>query len=253
MSEFKVGDRAIRSGREVEISYGPFVSPLGFRWAVVRHEDGREDTARVTDLSPVPAKFAVGDRVTLDTRGGERATVEYGPFDGENVYVVKLVKAPTDGNPRTFTALAGVMHPVTEPDLVPVGTRVRVDRATYAERTHGMVGVVTSNTASFRGLEGDPHPYYVELGGVEGGSVYAAEVTPVDDKPADGFEYEGIFYEYGALYRDRDGDLFRFRSMLSDDGTPQGQAAYGAEDGEGGGWHWSLAEVLRDYAPLTKQ
>ncbi|MFJ6237972.1 phiSA1p31-related protein [Streptomyces griseus] len=116
-----------------------------------------------------------------------------------------------------------------------------------------MIVVVVGNTETFRLYEDDLHPYRVELGGEEG-FVFAAEVTPVDE-PANGFEYEGVTYEYGATYRDREGDLFRFRSTLSSDGTetPQGQTVYGADDDEGGNWHWSLAEVLRDYAPLTKQ
>ncbi|MFB8071095.1 phiSA1p31-related protein [Streptomyces californicus] len=251
-SEFKVGDKVrVLAGGEGVVTYGPFNSTFDtYKMYVVKQDGDDERAFKNVDLSPLPA-FAVGDKVTLDTRGGAQATVEYGPFDGENVYVVKLVKPPTDGNPRTFTTLASVMHAVTEPALVSVGTRVRVDRATYATGCHGRTAVVTSNTETWRDYHDDTHVYRVAMDG-EDGEVYAAEVTPIAES-ADGFEYEGVVYEYGALYRDREGDLFRFRSTLSGDGTPRGQAVFGPADDEGGAWHWSLAEVLSDYAPLIKQ
>lgn len=59
-------------------------------------------------------EFNVGDEVALSTNRGAVAVVEYGPFDGRDVYVVKLVDEPTDGNPRTFTARASVMKPVAK-------------------------------------------------------------------------------------------------------------------------------------------
>jgi hypothetical protein len=54
--------------------------------------------------------FNVGDLVTLRTRPCAKAVVEYGPFDGRDVYVVKMVDEPTDPDAvRTFTALASAM------------------------------------------------------------------------------------------------------------------------------------------------
>lgn len=252
--EFKVGDRVrVLSGGDGVVTYGPVNGTVNrYKLYVVKQDGDEERAIPVTHLEPTQA-FAVGDVVTLSTRAGARATVEYGPIDNAPVYLVKLVNAPDGhGNPRTFQALASCMTKVDdEPALVPVGTRVRVDRAELAEECHGHTGVVTSNDEVLFADEGDRHVYRVHLD--DGTSVYAAEVTPVDNE-ADGFEYEGVTYEYGAVYQDCAGDLFRFRPKLSDDGTatPQGQQVFGATD-EGGSWHWSLAEVLRDYAPLTKR
>ncbi|WP_069752929.1 phiSA1p31-related protein [Streptomyces sp. EN16] len=251
MSEYMVGDKAIRNGLEVEVTYGPFTSPLGFTWLVVRLSNGKEDTARVTDLSPVPAKLAVGDKVRHDNLLAEIiGGPVVGALSGEEIVLFKYLEGFYAG--KGMSRKVSEVEPVTEPALVPVGTRVRVDRAKWAEDQHGETGVITGNTETWTPHNDVVHPYEVELD--NGGTIAAAEVTPVDDELANGFEYEGAVYEYGALYRDREGDLFRFRSTLSDDGTetPQGQT-YGADDDEGGAWHWSLAEVLRDYAPLTKQ
>lgn len=58
--------------------------------------------------------FKVGDEVIITLRGS-RATVEYGPFDDRDVYVVKLVDQPMDPDDvRTFTALASVMKPASK-------------------------------------------------------------------------------------------------------------------------------------------
>ncbi|MFB7114071.1 hypothetical protein, partial [Streptomyces sp. NPDC056291] len=69
-------------------------------------------------------KFNIGDEVTLTTRGS-RATVEYGPFDELDTYVVKLVDAPADPDDvRTFTALASVMKPAP---AFAIGDKVTAD------------------------------------------------------------------------------------------------------------------------------
>ncbi|WNI28624.1 phiSA1p31-related protein [Streptomyces sp. ITFR-6] len=125
MTEFKVGDKvqAFKSTNG-EITYGPVSSTFGsYTVYVVRKENGEEVTHRVSDLTaaPVAPVFAVGGTITLTTRPGSRATVEYGPFDsantrGADVYVVKLVDPPADDSPRTFTALASVMEKVTPGD-----------------------------------------------------------------------------------------------------------------------------------------
>ncbi|MDH6625766.1 hypothetical protein M2271_003577 [Streptomyces sp. LBL] len=54
--------------------------------------------------------FKIGEEVILTLRGS-RATVEYGPFDDRDVYVVRLVDAPSDPDAvRTFTSLSSVMR-----------------------------------------------------------------------------------------------------------------------------------------------
>lgn len=249
MSEYKVGEKVEhRWHGTMEVTYGPYTDTLGGTRYLVRLGDSEIPLPAET-LSPPTTKFAVGDKVRY---GGMLAEIIGGPVTGadtgEEIVLFKYLEGPDDGKGRRRKV--SLLESITEPALVLVGTRVRVDRATYGEHTHGMVGVVTSSSETFRSYEGDLHPYRVELGGVEG-DVYAAEVTPVVDKPADGFEYEGVFYEYGALYQDREGDLFKFRSRRSDDGTdtPEGRIDFAAPDD----WNWSLAEVVRNYGPIVKQ
>ncbi|OSC76494.1 hypothetical protein B5180_01685 [Streptomyces sp. BF-3] len=252
MSEFKVGDWAIRNGREVEVTYGPFISPSGFAWAVVRREDGREDTVRVMDLSPVPVKFAVGDKIRHDNLLAEIiGGPVVGAISGEEIVLFKYLEGFLAG--KGMSSKVSKVEPVTKSALVPVGTRVRIDRATYGEYVHGMIGVVTSNAETFRSHEGDLHPYRVELGGEEG-DVYAAEVTPVD-QPADGFEYEGAFYERRSTYRDKDGDFWEF--ARPDEATDEtSEMRHVDPRGEHGDFRYddeSLLSVLMAYGPLTKQ
>lgn len=255
MAELKVGDKVrVLSGGDGVVTYGPVNGTTDRHKVYVVKQDGDEERAfPATHLEKEPTTFAVGDVVTLSARAGARATVEYGPIDNEPVYLVKLVSAPSGhGRSRTFTAFASAMTKVDDRPLVPVGTRVRVDRATWAEGYHGHTGAVTSNGEKFLADEGDRHSYRVHMD--DGGNVYAAEVTPVTDESdeSDGFEYEGVTYEYGTTYKDVDGELFKFDRALSSDGTPRGM--WVTQQGRGiGGWLWSLSEVVRDFGPLTKR
>lgn len=255
MTEFKVGDKATRHGREVEITYGPFTSTLGFSWCVVRNADGKEDTARREDLTPIPVAptFDVGDIVTLTTRNA-RATVEYGPFDNPgrvlpDVYVVKLVDPPADDNPRTFTALASVMEKVAEPTPVKVGDRVRVLVADstlpdLSEQFTGRVGVVNRidngrSTTPFRIKFGPGHH------GNFNGSWWCESVEKVADEPADGFRYKGVTYEYGVTYTDGDGDSWKFDAPADEGDEPE--SARGSFNVGS-----MLSDVVDSYGPLTK-
>ncbi|MFE6493381.1 phiSA1p31-related protein [Streptomyces sp. NPDC057748] len=77
---------------------------------------------------------------------------------------------------------------------------------------------------------------------------------------AETFEYKGITYEIGAIYRDAEGDHFDFRAELSAfdtpdcnaDGTPIGRNRGQYADGKPNGWNWSLREVVENHGPLTK-
>ncbi|MFE6518850.1 phiSA1p31-related protein [Streptomyces sp. NPDC057748] len=84
--------------------------------------------------------------------------------------------------------------------------------------------------------------------------VYRALTQPAapETETAAGFEYAGEIYEYGIQYRDIDGDVFEFDSVLSTDGTntPRGRRVY--KSGERGDWIWSLAEVVDRCDHLTK-
>jgi hypothetical protein len=240
---FKVGDKVEHvTGGTCEVRFGPYRTRWNPGVYLLEMADGTFFAASWTEITPVPVApaFAVGDTVTLSTCDGARATVEYGPFDDRDVYVVRLVDEPGNDNPRTFTALANIMG--RAPALVPVGTRVRVDRAKHAEEQHGKFGVVTSNTEDFREHVGDPHVYEVQ---VNGGKFYVAELTPIDE-PADGntFEYAGVTYDVTAKYRDSDGDVWEFTDR--DDRTPFANLSTPGYPTE------SLRAVARQYGPLTK-
>ncbi|MFE7624279.1 phiSA1p31-related protein [Streptomyces sp. NPDC057509] len=243
MAEFKVGDEVrVLAGGEGFVTYGPVNSTFDtYKIYVVKQEGDDERAFKSSDLEPVPPAFTVGDIVTLSTRGA-RATVEYGPFDDRDVYVVKLLDEPADGNPRTFTALASVMTKV--PALVPVGTRVRVDRAEYAEYAHGLTGEVTSNTDTWTPYGDVIHPYSVRMDDRTRGTIHAAEVTPIHEPPA-GFEYEGTVYECGVTYEDKDGDRWRF-DRPRDGGEP-------LADDTSCWLREPLSDVVRAWGPLTKQ
>jgi hypothetical protein len=208
---FEVGQKVRYWGEEVEVSYGPFTSPGGFRWLVVRRGDGREDTVRQSDVTAIPElpAFSVGNTVTLATRrDGSRYTVEYGPFDDRDVYVVRRVDEPTDPDDvRTLTALASVMRKVEAP-AVKVGDRVRVVEDDPDVRPGQFVGKVGTIKRLY---PGEPLPYVVEFDKSQDApysSWCCAEVEPVTDENT--YVYDGVTYDLSAKYRDRDGDVWYF-------------------------------------------
>jgi hypothetical protein len=187
----------------------------------------------------VTQSFKVGDKLVA------------GPFKsgyhGENIWVVEK----PDGTHMTPTenSLTKV-SPVA--DEIRVGDRVRILHATYAGRTHGMTGTVTSSAEVFRQDVRDHHPYCVRLDA--GGSVYVRDLEKIDD-PSTTYTHAGVTYDLTARYRDRDGDTFELSTeQRSTDATEDGNA-----DGTPLGrysdsryWAWSLAEVARCYGPLTR-
>lgn len=255
---FKVGDKVAHRtfGRGV-IRFGPANFP-SFRGGYLMEDTAGDHHVTGREGMTLATAFTVGDVVTLRT-SGSRATVEYGPYGvNGDIYIVKLVEPPADSdNPREFSALANVMTKVDDkPAIVPVGTRVRIDRAKWAEGQHGKIGVVQSNTEDWRAGRGDTHPYEVRLD--DGSTFHVAELTPVDETSTDifgqtAFVYEGETYEYGATYQDREGDGFEFDSEMSTDGTntPRGRLV-DRDGGNPGNWLWSLAEVDDKYGPLKK-
>ncbi|MFD5504622.1 phiSA1p31-related protein [Streptomyces sp. NPDC127061] len=247
MSEqtFKVGDRVtVFKTSHGEVTYGPVPSTFGrAKMYAVQIDGGIEQMYQGGDLNAEPPAFIVGDVVTLRT-SGSRATVEYGPYGvNGDIYIVKLVEPPADSdNPREFSALVNVMTKV--PALVPVGTRVRIGRAKWAEGSHGEIGVVQSNTETWRADRGDVHPYIVRLDG--GGLPYVAELTPVDDEPADTFEHNGTVYDLSAKYEDRDGDVWRFARVGGDvRGEYEPENTIDSDSAD-------LSFVARMYGPLKK-
>ncbi|MEU0860644.1 phiSA1p31-related protein [Streptomyces griseofuscus] len=238
---FEVGQRVKHQNRtaEHEVSYGPFTSPLGFVWYVIRNTDTlREDTARGSDLSaiPEPPKFAVGDKVTSF---GDPYTILAGPFRGcTEWYVVE------DADGKALSATEDDLVAVTVPDPIKVGDRVRIVRATCATSTHGREGVITSTSETWREEQGDTHPYIVRL--ADDDTVHVAEVERIDSTPADTYEHDGVTYDLSARYRDRDGDVWKFERIGDDVYGDFGVGAYPTEGG------WTLASAARHYGPLTR-
>ncbi|WP_327379412.1 phiSA1p31-related protein [Streptomyces sp. NBC_01212] len=242
MTEFKVGDKVTHPYHgTVEVTYGPYKDSMGEIRYMMRFSGEAEQPVSPSMLTPLPA-FAVGDKVRHE---GILSELVGGPVtgrtSGEDLFLLKFLEGPDAG--KGVGRRASNLEPIKVPAIVPVGTRVRVNRAKFGEETHGMIGTVTSNTEDFGGDDGDAHPYRVELGGSYG-RVFAAEVTPVDDKPADGFEYEGVTYEYGVRYTDNDGDPWTFeRSTVHGQPVSDDSSCFIGD---------SIASAVRDYGPLTK-
>ncbi|WP_435613266.1 phiSA1p31-related protein [Streptomyces sp. bgisy159] len=212
---FKVGQKVKHDVRgEVEVTYGPYTGLFGDTRYLVRQDNGREVVVTPDVLSEIPTTpaFAVGDVVALTTRAGAKATVEYGPFDDRDVYVVKLVDEPADPDDvRTFTALASVMRKAEAERPIEVGDRVRVtdDDGGGAHRFNGRVGTVVEvcapdNYFAFKVEFGDGRGRHGDLNG-RWNCVAVERVTDEDV-----YEYDGVPYDLSAKYRDRDGDVWEF-------------------------------------------
>ncbi|MGP3750861.1 phiSA1p31-related protein [Streptomyces sp. IBSNAI001] len=253
MTEFKVGDKVqVFGGTPGEVVYGPFRSTFGtYNGYVVRTGDGSEVLYKETDMTaePVAPVFTVGDKVHHE---GTLAEIVGGPvvgrMTGEDLFLLKFLEGSDAGKGAARTA--GQLEPTkAETALVPVGTRVRIDRAKHAEETHGRTAVVTSNTETWREYRDDVHVYRVRLD--DRFDFYAAEVTPVDEVAdtfeydGNGFEYDGVIYEYGVEYTDIDNDPWTFkRSPIHGQPVSDETSAFVNE---------SLGAVVRNYGPLTKQ
>ncbi|MDX2575928.1 phiSA1p31-related protein [Streptomyces scabiei] len=216
MSEtFEVGQKVKHVTRGVgEVKFGPYRAAFDPVAYLVEFDDRRAWMVSPDRISaiPEPPKFAVGDVVTLTTRPGLLATVEYGPFDDRDVYVVRLVDEPTDpGDVRTFTALASAMTAKVDLGPIKVGDRVRVtdDDGGGANRFVGMVGTVKELHGS-----GALLPYLVEFGDGRGrhgdlnGRWNCLTVERVEDESA--HTHNGVTYDLTSKYRDRDGDVWHF-------------------------------------------
>jgi hypothetical protein len=247
---FEVGQKVKALDTDGEVVYGPVRSTFGTYTGYVVSKGGVDVWHKASDLAaiPKPPAFAVGDEVTLTTRwGGSRYTVEYGPFDDRDVYVVRSVEEPADPDDvRTFTALASVMRKVEAP-AVQVGDRVRIvkDSDGYgAGKYNGLVGTLE------RVDEGSELAHLVRFGdgsGIHGDKVngrwWCERVEPVTEE--DTYEHSGVIYDLTAKYTDRDGDPLRIALV---NGVPRA-AWFGCVPGE---YDDTLAEVVDEYGPLTR-
>jgi hypothetical protein len=250
---FEVGQKVQYGGEDVTVTYGPYTSPLGFTRYIVRLEDGSETNVRDVQLDAIPEtpKFSIGDVVSLATRVGTKATVEYGPFDDREVYVVKLVDESTDPDEnRTFTAMAHVMTKVDEP--IKVGDRVRV----LKDDPDSKPGVFNGRTGTLtRTNEGGDLPYQVRLDDPSGlpswtaGLWWVTNVERVEDENT--HTHDGVMYDLTTRYRDTDGDWWTFKRI---DGIVRG---YCDEQDRDMSEHvsassFTLEHVVRMYGPLTR-
>ncbi|MGW2515017.1 phiSA1p31-related protein [Streptomyces scopuliridis] len=250
---FAVGDKAKMDGESdpVAIIGGPFTNRY-HKWFVVRAEVG-DTTASESDLTalPAPAPIVVGDRVRVTEDDPYARTGEFVGMLGTVRRLNHPLRLPYNvefdadqGAPYTRWNVTSVEKISDESVRVPVGTRVRIDRAKWAEQTHGMTGVVESNTETWRAEDDDTHPYIVRID--NGSGPHVAELTPVDE-PADTFEHYGITYDLSVKYRDRESNVWRFARV---DGVVRGdwglhRRSISAEDS-------TLSYAVDHYGPLTK-
>ncbi|MCQ6554755.1 phiSA1p31-related protein [Streptomyces sp. C10-9-1] len=252
--KFKVGDKVRVFGTEEGVvTYGPVRSAFNTYELFVVKQDAGERAFKVSDLESAPETlvFTVGDTVTLTTRSGAVATVEYGPFDDRDVYVVRLVDEPADPDDvRTFTAMASVMRPALRE--IKVGDRVRVIRDDPRTKTGEFVGR-TGTVRTVRDVDGTRRslPYRVKLDDPSGtwddDSWWVTEVELLDGPAADTVTHNGITYDLSACYRDRDGDMWRLKRV--GDVVRARETAAGAAPTESSS---SLANVVTTWGPLTR-
>ncbi len=248
---FEVGQKVRYRGEEVTITYGPYTSSLGLTRYLVKDADGAELPTRDYDLTAIPTSpaFVVGDTVTLATRpGGMPYTVEYGPFDDRDVYVVRRVDEPTDPDDvRTFTALAGVMRKVEAP-AVKVGDRVRIVKDSDGIRSGEYVGLVGTLERVDEGAELAHLVRFGDGSGTHGDKVngrwWCERVEPVTDENT--YEHDGVIYDLTARYRDRDGDVWRLKRI---NGVVR--ARWDGEDSPTTDSN-TLATVAGTWGPLTR-
>ncbi|MEV4971994.1 phiSA1p31-related protein [Streptomyces scopuliridis] len=236
---FKVGDTITlnaRAGAKAVVEYGPYNTSPTYLVKLIEGEDAGDVFPALAYVMKAAPAFTDGDKVRVNDT---EFSLHAGPFTssyGDQFWVLERA----DG--AHSWAREDALTVVT--DLVPIGTRVRIDRAKWAEQTHGMTGVVESNTETWRAEDDDTHPYIVRID--NGSGPHVAELTPVDE-PADTFEHNGIAYDLSMKYRDREGDVWRFARV---DGVVRGDwglhlRSISAEDS-------TLSYAVDHYGPLTK-
>jgi hypothetical protein len=253
VTEFKVGDTVEHNGRRRGVlTYGPFqsVSFTSSEAFLLKEEGGAERVVRAGYLKALPT-FAVGDKIQHRTFGA--GEVAFGPFvhsNGPGHYLI----VNEEGKHLLSDSEALAAVPTAGP--IKVGNIVRVlkDNAEFADVKAGDTFTVAEMMSGGRIAVHAPlrvggNFWYFEPESLE---------KVVDESAA--FTYRGIAYEYGAAYRDREGDIFEFKAELSrpgtadreSDGTPLGRTRSDQEEATFGQWAWSLAEVVRNYGPLQK-
>jgi hypothetical protein len=170
-------------------------------------------------------EFKVGDEVTINTRSGARAVVEYGPY-GTNgdVYLVKLLEGDDAGD--VFPALAYILK--TAPVVFKPGDKVRCGVLEYEVKHGPLTGY---------------GPWYVVTDGVRDLRAEGDGLALIERAPVSGYEYGGVVYEFGRWYVDVDGDKWRFEAPVTLGDMPQAsEGSY--ESGR------TLGSVVRSHGPL---
>ncbi|MFI7096400.1 phiSA1p31-related protein [Streptomyces lydicus] len=196
---FKVGDKANYVGKPVTIAGGPFTGYS--EWYVVKGEDGKEHPAAASGLAPA---FAIGDEVKYEYGGGGKLVA--GPFRSEHHDELLWVVEKANGTHMTPTqnSLTKV-----EPDTIKVGDRVRV----VADDPESKPGQFVGMTGTVFNIDDDDLPYGVRFDADQGAPVltwYVTRVTKLSASDSDAVTHDGVTYELGADYEDRDGDRWKF-------------------------------------------
>lgn len=197
---FKVGDKANYVGKPVTIAGGPFEGYSG--WYAVKGEDGKEHPAAASGLTAVPA-FAVGDTVRYAYGSGGKLVA--GPFKSEHHDELLWVVEKPNGTHMTPTQNS--LTKVEESDPIKVGDRVRVleDGANCADVNKGDEFTVTDVRK-----RSDGTTIVVEDDGYGHWYFQSQNVEKLTAPAADTFTHDGVTYELGVDYEDRDGDRWKF-------------------------------------------
>lgn len=240
MTTFKVGDK-VRYGFEGTgvLTYGPYQALMQDDAFLMRRDsDGRERIMSSASLTALPT-FAVGDMAKVGDTLGE---IVAGPFTG--VY--------SDSNPVYVLKQANGRHLFPNESTL---RKVEATPATTGDRVRVLVDDVRSRTGEFVGKigtvtrvnAGGTLPYRLSFDASEATpytSWWVAKVEKVTSEPC-AHSYEGVSYELGARYRDKDGDTWRFSSV-------EGIVRGGAYDDLASRYSPLISTVVDDYGPLRK-
>ncbi|GAA3018646.1 phiSA1p31-related protein [Streptomyces fulvorobeus] len=243
MTEFKVGDKVRHTWLEaVEVTYGPYTDMRGQTRYMVRVASGGEQPTTPEMMVATPA-FSVGDKAR---RNGHTVEILAGPVEGAvtgaEIYLFKYLDGPDVGK--------GGGRNASEFEALPTTTYTSPAGITY-----DLAGEYTDRlgyTWSFTGRHSpDGTPCVTAYGNanntdtIDGIEDSFGPLCKVTAKPADGFEYEGVVYEYDAEYTDCDGDNWTFYRSTRTGGAPLSTySSYRSRE--------TLQYVVDNYGPLTK-
>ncbi|BDM70575.1 hypothetical protein HEK616_40620 [Streptomyces nigrescens] len=238
---FKIGDKVTHPEftETGEIKYGPYQKAGTYLtgYYLVDFGDSSCRELRGAWLTPVPA-FAVGDEVTYVYGGGGKLVA--GPFKSE--YHGELLWVVEKPNGTHMTPTQNSLTKV-EPAPIKPGDRIRVltDGADGASVRAGDEFTVLS-------VETDDNSVHVDRGSGRVWWFCAENVEKVTGQAANTFTHDGVTYDLGATYEDRDGDRWKFARIDGEIFGDWGLSRNEITSTSG----YSIACAVNQYGPFTK-